>query len=182
MEKISFALKNEKLKQYDLIAIFIVLMNLAGFVYLCIYTSGTATRIPAAVSFILLIFLLTVYYISLKQKRNNTRYIHAGLFVCVLAWISVLNFIAVLASLALLLFYMAAKKPLFANFYTDRIVLTSFPEKTFSWSELNNVILKDDLLTMDCKNNKVIQSEIVSSPHDINEAEFNDFCRVQLNK
>jgi hypothetical protein len=45
---------------------------------------------------------------------------------------------------------------------------------------LNNAILKDGILTIDFKNNRVLQAEIEDRMNDVNEVEFNDFCRQQL--
>lgn len=53
-------------------------------------------------------------------------------------------------------------------------------ERIIEWNELTNVIKKHDLLTIDFKNNKLLQVQIVND--DIDENEFNPFCREQLNK
>ena len=42
------------------------------------------------------------------------------------------------------------------------------------------MILKDDLLTIDFKNNKIIQQLIEKTEHPVDEKEFNDFCSKQL--
>ena len=44
-------------------------------------------------------------------------------------------------------------------------------------------MMKDGLLTLDFKNNKLIQVFINKdrNDHDIDESDFNDFCRRQLN-
>jgi len=55
-----------------------------------------------------------------------------------------------------------------------------FLKKTIRWNQLNNLILKDGLLSIDFKNNKLIQLTIDESKNVINEQEFNDFCRQQL--
>lgn len=55
-------------------------------------------------------------------------------------------------------------------------------QKEVNWDEVNNVILKDGLLTIDFKNNKLFQHIILNSDEDISEKEFNDFCEEQLNK
>jgi hypothetical protein len=49
-----------------------------------------------------------------------------------------------------------------------------------TWQELNNVVLKDGLLTVDLKNNRIIQTEILNSQGDPSEAEFNEFCRQRM--
>ncbi len=48
------------------------------------------------------------------------------------------------------------------------------------WNDLNNAILKDGILTIDFKNNKIIQQQIDELSASINEKEFNDFCKQQL--
>ena len=47
------------------------------------------------------------------------------------------------------------------------------------WGQLTNVIKRDDLLTLDFKNNKLMQVQIINS-NDVAENEFNQFCRQQL--
>jgi len=62
----------------------------------------------------------------------------------------------------------------------DKINYTSFPVRAIQWNELNNVILKDGILTIDFRNNKIVQAEIDDVSNTINEKEFNDFCSQQL--
>ena len=50
------------------------------------------------------------------------------------------------------------------------------------WKDISNVVLKDGILTIDLKNNKLIQSVISKESADINEREFNLFCKEQLNQ
>ena len=44
----------------------------------------------------------------------------------------------------------------------------------YQWSEFNNIILKDNLLTLDFKNNKLLQLSISEST--VDEYSFNTFC------
>ena len=55
----------------------------------------------------------------------------------------------------------------------------NFPQKEYSWEMLDNVMLRDNILTIDLKNNTLIQLEIESN---INEIQFNEFAQQQLNK
>jgi branched-subunit amino acid aminotransferase/4-amino-4-deoxychorismate lyase len=54
-------------------------------------------------------------------------------------------------------------------------------QRIVEWSELTNVIKRDDLLTLDFKNNRLMQVQIVNAD-DVPENEFNQFCRQQLSK
>jgi len=49
------------------------------------------------------------------------------------------------------------------------------------WNQLNNVILRNDLLTVDFKNNKILQLEVLDNIPGIKEDEINGFCRSRLN-
>ena len=90
-------------------------------------------------------------------------------------WVSL-----ILVVLALL--YYIARQTLQVDIDTEGIHYPSFPERTFTWKELNNTILKNGLLTIDFRNNKLIQQLIDEKETNINEQEFNDFCNKQLNK
>jgi len=60
------------------------------------------------------------------------------------------------------------------------ITYPAFPVKSFNWKELNQVILKDGLLTIDLRNNKLIQQLVDENLTRVDEREFNDFCSEQL--
>ena len=83
------------------------------------------------------------------------------------------------ASLALAVLYHIAKREMDVILYSDRIVYPSFPPKNIRWTELNNVILKDGLLTIDFKNNKIIQ-QLIDENNPVDETEFNQYCLERL--
>ena len=75
-----------------------------------------------------------------------------------------------------------AKRPLEIGFNDDRIVINNIVRQWYDWSAFNNVILKDGLLTLDFKNNRLFQKEIADDDEedDADEEEFNSFCRSRL--
>lgn len=56
-----------------------------------------------------------------------------------------------------------------------------FKTVVFPWQAMSNVILKDDILTIDFKSNKIIQVELAENNLAVDESEFNTFCTRQLN-
>ncbi len=52
-------------------------------------------------------------------------------------------------------------------------------DRIVEWNQLSNVIKKNDLLTIDFKNNRLIQVQVINADH-IGEDEFNQFCQQQL--
>lgn len=65
-------------------------------------------------------------------------------------------------------------------FDKDEIVFNSFPKKVYLWSDVNNVVLKDGLLTIDFKNNKLIQKPVSEDVTIADEQDFNEFCIKML--
>jgi hypothetical protein len=55
-----------------------------------------------------------------------------------------------------------------------------FFKKKHSWNELKNVILKDSVLTIDFKSNRLLQTEIAEESFGTDEKLFNRFCIEQL--
>ena len=49
-----------------------------------------------------------------------------------------------------------------------------------AWTEINNLILKDNLLTIDFKNNRLLQLTTDPGENEIDEASFNRFCSYHL--
>jgi hypothetical protein len=73
-----------------------------------------------------------------------------------------------------------ALTPVNFTFTSTVIKRVGIPYKNYRWEELSNVILKDNILTLDFINNKLLQSEIETK--NVNEEAFNTFAKAQLNK
>jgi len=97
------------------------------------------------------------------------------------AWIVLGNYWLCLLFLFLSALYFFSSRNTSVFFREDKITFSSFPQRSIQWHELSNVILKDGLLTIDFKNNRLIQQAIFHSDPDCSETEFNTFCRRQLN-
>ncbi|MCU0335590.1 MAG: hypothetical protein MUF62_11220 [Chitinophagaceae bacterium] len=72
------------------------------------------------------------------------------------------------------------KKPDEFGFSKAIIVRNSFPQKKYEWFEVDNVMIRDNLFTLDLRNNRVIQKELNEPIAPELEAEFNSFCKEQL--
>ena len=73
-----------------------------------------------------------------------------------------------------------AKKNLEVAFDKEEIVINSYPKRQYSWSDLNNVVLKEGMLTLDFKTNKLLQRFVNDEVDNKIEDEFNSFCKEQI--
>lgn len=181
MQKFEFVLKNDKVKQYDRFALFIIIINFALFCFLLINAGEKKIRVASAIATVLIIIVLLIDYFLERIKNNiDAPYRFAGLYIAAFAWMQMDNWWAAVLCFVIAILYQLSRKPLAVTVDTEKIVYTSFPKKNITWGQLNNVILKDGLLTVDLKNNKILQSEISNLQKEAGEKEFNDFCQTQL--
>jgi len=69
------------------------------------------------------------------------------------------------------------------GFNDEQIVFNGLVPKKIRWTELNNVILKDGIITIDFKNDRLIQKETddeEEEDEDATEEEFNEYCAARL--
>lgn len=176
MKNYELIIKNEKARQYRLLATLIVLTNLVLFIWLAI--ANIELRVKGLITAALIIGGFVIQYFTRKYSARA-----AGAFFIVLFYFESGYWQAAIIMAALALLYMVAVRKLVVLVNTSHILYPSFPKKELEWSELNNLILKDGLLTIDLKNNKIAQAMVVNGvdDHDIDEKEFNEFCQIQLN-
>ena len=169
------SLKNEKLRTYTIISWLIILLNFIAFVYLGVTGWSEIANLPYFAAGLLLVIF--VFRLISDREEFESDSISLCFSLVIIAWIVMQFYWAAVIIIFLFLFQDISRRKLIVLFYDDRIIYPSFPKRTILWSELNNVILRDGILTIDLKNNKVFQNEIYSPASEI---DFNEFCDTQL--
>lgn len=136
--------------------------------------------------YLAVIITMVIFWVVswMKKKKTGTACFRSGLFVAAIGWLIAPQrniFMAMLYILAGVL-EKQVKLPEQIGFSNNEISFKAFPQKTMQWSEINNIIIKDGLLTIDKKNNKIFQKEIEGFITVDAEKEFNDFCLRQLER
>lgn len=158
-------------------------VNVFGF----LLTTGSAILFAREMIFrdmVILPYMLGVLFIAglliwnafLYYRTDKEIYYSKALLIAGVVWTKMPYFewlVAVFAFLALLEYQ--AKKPVEIGFAEDHIMLNKLLRKKISWSEIDNVILKDGVITIDFKNNRLIQREIDKGENEASEQEFNDW-------
>lgn len=131
----------------------------------------------AGIGFIFLLLLWNIY----KWRIGKPVYFSKAMLIAAIVWTRMPYWqwlVFVFAALALL--EHQAKHALEIGFSSREIVFNSLFKKKFQWSELSNVVLKDGMLTVDFKNNRLFQKEIDEGEQEASEDEFNQWCLQQL--
>lgn len=177
MPEFEIVLKNDKLKLYSNIAKIFLLLNFSVFVLLLFYEPYRYTSIAFLIAFVL--YLLLRQY--LFKKGNVPNIVDEFVFFIPAAgWLGMHSYLIGVGCMLMGFLYKLSLQEIKFVFAQENIIKMNFPKKKFAWVLLNNVVLKDNILTLDFKNNKLLQAEV--EKNDINETDFNSFARLQVNK
>lgn len=178
MKQFELILKNEKEVSYKRISIILLVLNLAGLLFVT-YLKDFKSWGP----FILAAVAALTAFSSFYFRNKNEKVILTGAFFLLsVAWIVADHWIIGVLNILFMILHTAALQKPIVSINESQVIYPSFPKKKIDWQELSNLMIKDGLLTIDFKNNRIIQQQIADILSTIDEKEFNDFCRQQLNK
>jgi len=181
MNQFTFTLKDSTQKAFNTFFWFLYFLHLVIAAVIITNTNDPFQKKCAIVTFTFLLLAATLFYLF-KNKFKLFTYQLAMFVAMVTFWIIQSAWLpAVICGviIAFVLKVLTIKST--AKFTaTDIIMIKSIFKKTYSWSEIDNVVLKDGLLSVDLKNNHLVQMEVTKESDDINEADFNKFCTQQL--
>jgi hypothetical protein len=173
-------LKKDSERTLDFISILLCLFSALNFINEQIHT-GRFQLFFSSFAFIILTGTL-VNIIMARRSRRQVRYRY-WLLIAGLGWLGMpfLPWLGILFFLQSFLEHQV-KRPLEIGFSADHVVINALFKKSYDWTAFNNVVLKDGLLTLDFKNNRLLQKEVMDDEDDddADEKEFNDYCRSRL--
>lgn len=179
MDKFIFILPNDKLKTYQTLVILFHLINMA---LLMLFNMGTDKN-----SFThdwtngMIGVGLGNFCIWIFTKKNKDFYIRSMAATTLISSSSWFFLGEKIAGLSLILFSILAfsvLKKLMIVFDKNGITYPSLPKKQIKWKETDNVQLKDNVLTIDLKNNKLMQFTLKDTENpDLDEVNFNSYVK-----
>lgn len=178
MQQFEITLKNEKLRLYHRLTLLILLVNVVFFCFLAIFSPDKTIQKSS-----LGLLVLFAIILALKYYLKNTSYrfgYHPFFFFLILEWIHHENFWMAGGILLIDCLYILSTRKMILLVNQQNIFYPALLGKTITWDQVVNVILKDDLLTINMKNNKFIQQFIDDPNNTINQQDFNEFCQQQL--
>ena len=173
-------LKKDGERATDWLSILLCFSSAVIFLYLQL-SGAHPNYFLCAVAMLILGGLLLNTIVRRKDGRQvRYRYL---LLLAALGWLAMpfLPWIGILfVGLAFLEYQ--TKRPLEIGFDRDHVVINTLIRQRHDWSVFNNVLLKDGLLTLDFKSNRLIQKEVADDEdeYDADEDEFNAYCKDRL--
>lgn len=173
-------LKHANYTVYNVITVLMCVVTLVAFVFAML-------NVPFATfnwvnMFLAAFIILSLVITFINNKPGNIPTFRWTLFAAAFLWLLYPLHIPVIG----ILFIVAAllerqiKFPQEIGFSKEAVTFNTFPFKNYVWQQFKNVMLKDNLLTLDFSNNKILQKETETDVSPETEKEFNEFCKLQL--
>lgn len=161
-------------------AILFILLNTGLLTYLMILTPDQATQYILAVSVFLMVITGILIPAKVKAESASRPWRLIASLIVAAAWIVTGYWLIAGLCVVLGLLQWISGRSLVVSINANGITYPSWPVKNFAWKEIDNMILKDDLLTLNLRDGKYIQQVIEENATD--EKEFNEFCLSQSGK
>jgi hypothetical protein len=177
MQQFEIILKNDKVRLYRNIALIFLVLNFTVFLFLLFYETYRYPSLAFIIAFVL--YLLLRQHLFKKGNVNNILD-EFVFFIPAAGWFGLHDYLIGIGCMLMGVLYKLSLQDIKFIFGRSNILKMNFPKKKLDWSLLNNVILKDNILTLDFKNNTLLQAEVERS--DVNEIDFNSFAKSQMEK
>ena len=176
-------LKNGQSRSIRLFGLLMCILGILVLLYRGVSQDGNQMNLVVAAC----AAILAIWNLAESRKGRKVRYrnilliLAGGIFL-----LPPFTFIAAgLLFLAMALIEHRALTPSEIGFSNEHIRFRGMMKKDHAWSELQGIALKDGILTMDFKNNYLLQLETDDEDddeYDAEEDEFNAWCAARLSK
>ena len=182
MSSYQLILPNEKIGTYRLVTLLVLLMNTAVFGYLLWALQAQVYGDLVFAGFLIGFFAVSMYWLKHRLPVLRSIRLEYALLALALVWAGIGNYFAAACSLCFGIMGFYTHRHFILKFSEAGIDYPSFPSKLISWKEVDWVMLKDGVLTLELAENKSIQAVIIPPEEVMEEEGFNQFCAAQISK
>jgi hypothetical protein len=159
----------------------LLLLTNAAFLIILVLSVNHVMKIALL---ILPFFSLLLFYYAWEKKKNNRQVTQTKLLLVLglsfaINWLANFYWIPGLGMIVISYLFLQAIRPTTILFSNAHVKLHTFPIHLYSWKEIDQVILRDEILTLNFIDNRFIQHQI-HLPQDFNTDQFNHFCVLHL--
>ena len=174
-------LKNQSVKLFNYFGLLLNLTSCIFFIKEFAFAENKNFFLLAGIALVLGVIIWNL----IRAKKGKRVYYDRAFLISALLWVKMpyMEWLFI-AFILLALLDFQVKFPLEIGFSENQVVFNSLLKKKYSWAKVNNVVLKDGMLTIDFHNNRILQREVEDDidEEDVSEEEFNEYCREQLMK
>jgi hypothetical protein len=181
------AIKQPDYKNANAISLLMLVLAFAVFIYTARMYWTSHVYHNAAIMYVVFggfILVWCIYCLVFAPKLKRVPYYRLALAAAAVGWfVEPLNnyWMGALYAIAALA-ERQVKFPAEIGVDDNGIVFNSLPVKSYRWNEIGNMLLKDNIITIDFTNNKIYQKEVEADVNTALEKEFNAFCNRKLNE
>lgn len=174
-------LRQPNFKSYKLITLFMAFINAVSFIFYFLKADTNFLKIVSIAGILTSAVLLYIVFIKFTKWKKAFKLVAFLLTLMAICWAAAGNFYFFILFLCLALFSFISLQPQVLKFDDDGINYPTFPVKFYNWAEVNQVLIKDDVLSIDLKNNKFLQFLLPETTvAKITTADFNSFCQQKI--
>lgn len=175
-------LRNDKQKAIQRFYWFLFFLQLTAAAMSMAFSAFTEL-VNRALIFVIIYIIFGLLYFPLRKTKYALQPGNPVLLVVYLAAWYLLGGILpafIFAGLICFVLYLSAQKNKVIINDNGAFVHGGLTVKSYAWKDIDNVLLKDRLLTIDLKNNHILQNEITENSYAVSEQELNAYCRLKL--
>ncbi len=178
----NFTLKDNNQKTFRLFVWFLFFLHVVAAAVFALNADDADLRLSIYILLGFYVLIVTGYYFSRKRSKAFDTFSLIMALLYANFWLKHVGFFALMIFVLVYLFVMIVqgKKTTVAFSEQGVHVTRIFKTIIYSWVQTDNVIVKDNLLTIDLKSNKIIQAEIVENIAKEEEINFNRYSADQL--
>jgi hypothetical protein len=176
---IQVPLKKNDLGVFNTIAVLVLILSYLSFLYRAIILR----LLPDIIIIVLLASILGTVYFRISKGVYGYKYGYLIFLLTGAIWFyqgGTASFAIGILVMVAGFFQIQLKETPTVTAADSGITVKNVFSKHYPWAELNNVVIKDGLLTIDCKNNRLLQKETSLDITARYEAKFNEFCILKV--
>jgi hypothetical protein len=177
------SLQNRSARYIDVFSLLLLCVSSVFFLLNAFYLVHTPPVMPQVICAVAILAILPYNIYKRRKHHAFVVFYRSALFLAAIGWVTIPGYewlFAPFAAMAML--EKTAKLPLEIGFSDAEVVVNSLIRRHYKWQQFTNIVLKDDLLTLDFTSNRLLQRLTIDEEGDADEDEFNDYCQKQLVK
>lgn len=170
---------NERFRRLHIFRIIFLWINV---ILLCWFAYTLNNMYTGIFALLAALYALYDLFFSKKNVYHSTieKFLLHGILFAIMGWLSLQFFLLALFLAAWAFMGLKIKEHFFLKLDKAGLSLHTFYNKNYGWNDLQNIILKDGLLTLDLTTNKIYQATIIEQIPADGETNFNLFCNEQM--